>query len=252
MTMMSRWRGWVWGWMSIAGCTLPKAVGDVDETGSGSASVGTVSTGEASGTDSAGGVCPQIPDFACSAPVSCEPESCEGPFYAFDGEGCPRPSCAGPEDCGADEVCFRPADFGGCQASAVVCADDPQGECICGGTADCGGRYCVPASEAPPADGCDPITDSDTCYASNCSAFATVTRLTEGCACQTSVPACLLFRTANFGGAAAPNAFFHVETGDVAIFDMDWIDAPVGWQRCSDPDAPPTCDCWQPGEEPPC
>ncbi len=246
---------WVVLALAIPGCIVHKAVGDGPEGSSGtnSATSGDESGDPTAGSagETAGGLCPDSPQFLCTKPYPCSAETCGGLLSWFDVDGCPRPSCGQPEDCAADEVCFRPFDFGGCQSSAPVCEDDANGECSCGGTADCNGSFCLPADEAPPAQGCYGIADSAACLAANCSEFETVPLLAADCTCTAGAPACLLFAT-GIGGSAAPSAFFHEVSGDVAIFDTDWLTPPIGWRPCSSEDAPAGCGCWVPGEPIPC
>ena len=73
-----------------------------------------------------------------------------GGLSRFDDFGCTRPNCSDDEDCGDGERCYYGEMFGECNSSGVFCSDD-SGECTCGQDDDCGGRYCVPEEDYPPA-----------------------------------------------------------------------------------------------------
>jgi len=134
--------------------------GSGSSTSEGSSSGGSGSSGSSSGSSdtssgstsasstTGGGACPANPDFTCAAPYSCAADECGGLEDRFDEDGCLRPSCGDDSECGGGEVCYRPADWGGCAGSVFACSD-MDGSCQCYGTDDCGGAYCVPESLAP-------------------------------------------------------------------------------------------------------
>jgi hypothetical protein len=238
----NQWVSSVLGAMVVA-CTIPKNVGDAPESGSDDDGVDDGSAGSSSG----GGndVCPDSPNFACSARPECDAMNCGDAFSAFEANGCPRPACGANDTCAAGSTCFHPSDYGGCVPSANGCEDNDQGACQCGGTADCQGSYCLPDDERPPLD-CFGIADEGDCFAHGCNYFETVTVMTDTCTCEPSTPACLYFPGGEMGGAAAPNGFFHVETQTMAVFDTDWQVPPLGWAKCSAADAPQSCSCYEP------
>ncbi|MCH9681129.1 MAG: hypothetical protein K0V04_06840, partial [Deltaproteobacteria bacterium] len=244
------------------GCSIPKLVGDGaqdDASGGGTESPATGSETDAATDSVSGGVadtggttidndtmddngsatvattgppdeCPPNPSFQCGVPFDCDEVSCGGPFSGVDEQGCVRPSCGGPEDCAAGEVCFTPFDYGGCASSGTFC-EDIEGVCECGSTPDCSGSYCLPEDQAP-SGACWGHQEEQSCLAAGCDHFELVTVFNDDCSCDLAVPACLGF--ANGAGASgAPNAFFHVESQTVAVFSGDWIELPEGWDRCT-------------------
>jgi hypothetical protein len=126
---------------------------------SSSASASGTSEGQDSGDAGTGpgpGACPD--EGNCQLfPIDCTDGSnaCGTLDSIFDDEGCLRQSCSGATGCGDGERCYSPQDFGGCTGSAVFCEDDVELQtCVCGGTADCGGAYCIPEGLYPtPAPG---------------------------------------------------------------------------------------------------
>ncbi len=110
------------------------------------------STGTGTATDtsstSGGSVCESGDDFTCAGAFDCG-DDCGALDSRFDENGCLRPSCSEAGDCGEDEICYG-ALWGICVGSEFMCADNGD-VCECGGTDDCGGNYCVPASALPPS-----------------------------------------------------------------------------------------------------
>jgi hypothetical protein len=244
----------------LAGCISGKAVGGVDDDttadddGSGDASGSDDGSGtsvssvsgdptSASSDDAGDPACPNNPDFPC-APESCE--NCGDLFSGFDEDGCLRAGC---DACAADEVCFRPADWGGCASSGVFCEVDPETQqCGCGGTDDCGGSYCVPSAIAPPTN-CNELVDASSCLDAGCSAFENAPRvvLEQGgaCSCAEAQPTCLWF-AGGIGGAASPAYFFRSDFSEVARFDTAYEEPPLGWERCAGAEnRPAECDCFE-------
>jgi len=93
-----------------------------------------------------------------AGPLGCDGGGCAiecgvggcGPLDHFDAEGCQRPSCSDDDQCGAQERCYVGELFGQCVSSGLFCDyDDELAMCICGGSEDCGGGYCVDADVYP-------------------------------------------------------------------------------------------------------
>ena len=264
--------------LALTACAIPKSLGDnPDEDSSGSTagiSSGSVTsdvpltgdTGDSStaesgvvpGTDSGsegissdfttttadGPSCQNPAQIACGLnQVDCVEHECGALGSPFDANGCLRPSC-NDEPCGANEVCFGDESLH-CAPSVISCGGGEGGVCECTSSEDCGGRYCYPAGEAPPAD-CGSFTDSDSCLAAGCSEFQSVTsvNLVDGaCDCSADIPACLWFAGEEWGGAASAGAFYHLASQQVVVFGTIWIDPPYGWVSCGDPGAPAACAC---------
>lgn len=252
MNTMNRCSAWMV--CLLAGCVSGKAVGDVDATaeddgssdasgsdGATASSASSVSSG--SSEDAGDPVCPDNPEVTCT-PDACT--NCGDLFSGFDDRGCVRAGCS---DCGPDEVCFRPFDWGGCASSSTFCEIDPvTSECHCGGTDDCGGSYCVPSDLAPPTN-CNELVDSASCLAAGCSVFENAPRVVlddmGACACAPAQPACLWFAD-GIGGAASPAYFFRLGTNEVARFDTAYDLPPLGWERCAGAEgAPAECTCFE-------
>ena len=82
--------------------------------------------------------------------VDCEGFNDCGPLGEFDADGCQRQRCGATDPCAAGEVCYQPELFGGCTGSASFCEmDEELMQCVCGGTDDCGGAYCVAEGDYP-------------------------------------------------------------------------------------------------------
>jgi hypothetical protein len=195
-------------------------------------------------TTAGGFMCPQTEDFMCSGQYGCDGRPCaDNPMSAFDANGCLRPSCP----CDAGMVCFTPADWGGCVGSEIVCGDDPKtGQCVCGGTDDCGGSYCLPEGEAPPV-ACGTFVDEEACLGAGCSAFVQGRPITDrgggACLCDLEEPWCLFVDP---GATALPNPAAYVSSidGRVLVFEATWDPPPFGWIACAaHPDPPPECAC---------
>lgn len=115
---------------------------------------GSAESGSATETSADSGVVGCGPGQCEVFPIDCGPDGCGG-LGRIDEEGCFRPGCSTDEECGDDERCYRPMDFGNCVSSDVFCEDNFETmQCECGSTDDCGGSYCVPADVYPtPAEG---------------------------------------------------------------------------------------------------
>jgi hypothetical protein len=232
---------------STTGSDTADATGTTDtdptNTGSSSDSTATTDTGPTP-------ACIGVPAFQCSEPLECFLQSCGELFSPFDADGCMRPPCTVPADCEPGFACLRPQDYGGCASSGLACGDDRNGECQCVSDPDCGGGWCLPADEIPPLE-CFGLPDAAACLDAGCTEFRTVIEISDTCACTPDVPACLLF-PGQVSGAASPDYFWHEATLTVARFGTSWDLLPTGWRRCTDPGAPPACDCYEPFMRPTC
>lgn len=99
---------------------------------------------------------------------------------------------------------------------------------------------------------CFGLPDEESCLAGGCNHFETVLQISDACECTPGVPACLSFPGGEIGGSAAPDFFWHEDTGTVAMFSMSWIELPVGWRSCTEAGAPAACGCYEPFMEPEC
>lgn len=188
-------------------------------------------------------VCPTREGFECSFVTDCEQERCGELGSPFDAEGCPRVSCDD-APCGAGEVCYRPDQWGfeGCSPT-LIGSENGEGQCSYTYDGDCGGNYCVPASEAPPA-ACVATTDEVSCLAAGCSAFdqrLPVFYDQQGeCGCGEPVSECIY--STNSVGQEAPGLFYHPTTGETSYFALSTISAPYPWLKCfGDPAEPLAC-----------
>ena len=224
----------------LAGCVLPKVLGDSpgDESSSGSGG------SEGSGEPTSGGpavVCAN-PAFTCSVPVDCAVWGCGELGSPFDADGCLRPSCVD-QPCAADEICYS-VGVGSCGEIDVIGCSDVEGVCACEYSPRCGGNRCIPADEGPPVL-CAEIKEKAACEA-ECSEFTTIApwSIVDGeCVQGPSEPLCMWFPGDAWGGPAAPGAFYEKATGRAEFFSTDWVDPPHGWGDCGDPEAPPACTC---------
>lgn len=236
----------VCGWFltsALAGCALPKVLGDNPLDGSGDSGGGSDSEGSGSPTTGAPAGSCDNPDFTCSVPVDCAAWDCGAPGSPFDAAGCLRPSCTdGP--CAADEICYA-VSKGDCGAIDVIGCGDVDGACACEFDPACGDNHCIPADEGPPIE-CPGITEEAACLAAGCSEFTTVgpwTVVDGECVQGPSEPLCMWFPGDAWGGTATPGSFYEEATGKAVRFGTDWIDPPHGWGDCGDPGAPPACAC---------
>ena len=194
-------------------------------------------------TDTSGPVCPQTENFTCAGQVGCDGRPCaDNPMSPIDEGGCLRPECP----CEDGMVCFTPADWGGCVGSEIFCSDDETGQCLCGGTDDCGGSYCLPEGDAPTA-ACGSIVEEAECLDAGCSAFVQGRPITDrgggACLCDLEEPWCLWIDP---GATALPNPAAYVSAidGRVLVFEATWDPPPFGWIACADMfDPPPECAC---------
>ena len=210
--------------------TATTAIGTTDETG-------------------AGPLCPGNPQHTCTVPIDCVERNCGALGSPFDADGCLRPSCDD-APCGADEVCWADEDAG-CASTVTACADN-EGMCACVVNDDCGGHYCYPAGEAPPAQ-CGEITDEAACLAAGCSSFETASTLTrdgDQCICGEPLPACLWF-LGDITGDDAPAPFYNLNSLQVVVFSTAWNNPPHTWAPCvGEPGEPPACTCASIGDDP--
>lgn len=150
--------------LACAACVTGKSVGELDDDGdsgdsgsidSSASSTPATSNGDDATDPTAGdtgvpGLCPLEP-FECSSDGFCSGDSCLSPLSQWDENGCPRASCGGDGTCPDGQVCLRLGDWGSCAASSWGC-ELYEGECVCGGTADCSEdvSHCIPEEIAPP------------------------------------------------------------------------------------------------------
>jgi hypothetical protein len=228
-------------------------VSDSNTDASETATFGPVSeSGEsASGTTTGDPVTCSNPAHMCTIAVDCEEKKCGALGSPFDADGCLRRSCDD-APCGPGEVCYVHDVGGGCSATVADCSD-VDGACECSVQDDCGGHYCYPAGEAPPAQ-CPAITDQATCFESGCSEWKEVPAVSivdQACTCGATVPACLWFPDAPGVIGEEPGFYYDVSTRQVVRFPSTWADVPLGWAPCTgDPSEPPACACAAPGEDP--
>ncbi|MBZ5710170.1 hypothetical protein [Nannocystis pusilla] len=227
--------------------------GPVSASESDTATFGPVSASEsdtASGTTGGPAMCDN-PAHMCTIPVDCDEQNCGALGSPFDAEGCLRRSCDD-APCGPGEVCYAHDIAGGCSQTVVECFDI-EGICACNLTDNCGGHYCYPAGEAPPAD-CHAITDQTTCLESGCGEFRevpTVSVVDQACTCGAAVPACLWFPGVPGVSGEDPGFYYDLSTHQVVRFTLTWADPPLGWAPCTgDPSEPAACACAAPGQDP--
>ena len=185
-----------------------------------------------------GPTCDILPEFTCSTGVDCGQVSCGDPFSPFDAEGCLRPSCP----CVDGEVCFRPVDWGGCTSSELFCEDVPGQGCLCGGTDDCGGSYCLPADQVP-ALPCLGIEDPESCEASNCT-WLWGDSVLGGLVCGCNPMHGVCVEPLDYALAPGPAIYHRIDdpTRAVILYE-DVIPTPPGLVSCESPDAPEVCEC---------
>jgi hypothetical protein len=238
---------------AATGCEVDKSLGDLDDaTATDTSGTGTSSdaTAEETGTQAA---CLQHETFTCSAPLGCAFEQCGGPLAEVDAEGCLRPRCNGGQ-CPDGYSCVSLGDWGSCASSSWSCSEF-EGECGCGGTADCseGVAICVQDEEAPPA-ACNDFTDEASCLAAGCSAFVLAPRAevdvasgTCSCAAAEPAPTCLWFPSGNQGGDDVISAYvsFDQDDGGIRLLPARYDEDPLGWHACSDRYDEPLCACLQ-------
>jgi hypothetical protein len=216
-----------------------KGVGDLDEGSTGDTTEGTTDGPEPTGTDTGvPAICPDV-ETECTTFDLCGSDGCGGPLSQWDEDGCPRPSCGADGSCPDGRVCLRLGDWGQCGASSWGC-ELFEGECLCGGTADCseGAAHCIPEEIAPPAvERCIPPNPGN--------AFSIEPALGE----TTGTAACTVLATAplqldctgDFVGvhtvtinSALPPAFTvgeNVTLEHTARAEVEWLDA---WLRILD------------------
>lgn len=242
--------------LAAVGCQVDKSLGDLDDaTATDSAGSGTASASAGSSEDTGAPAlaCPDNPDFTCTVPLDCAFEQCGGPLAEVDAEGCLRPRCDGGQ-CPDGYTCVTLGDWGSCASSSWACSES-EGECGCGGTADCSDSVsiCVQDEEAPPA-ACSDFTDEASCLAAGCSAFVMAPQVefdpgagTCACAAAEPVPTCLWFPTGSSGGddVITPYVSFGIQDGGMRLFPATYDEEPLGWHACSDVYDDALCACAQ-------
>lgn len=257
--------GLVWGGLATGGCVLAKDIGGTpgDDSSSGSESASASSSAEGSSAEgssaegSSGGtpVCPQSPEFSCSAPLPCTIEGSCGAFGSFaDADGCPRPRCSENTPCDDGLVCVRLGDIGSCSSSQTFCEDNELGECTCGGTDDCNAdvSFCMPPAEAFP-EACGILTDEASCLAAGCTAWVETASPEwngDACLCESVGGTCVWFPDGEPEHAGDQIYLTAFEETPRFFFDA-WVTPPFGWITCADGiegveecqcnDSPPLC-----------
>ncbi len=226
-------------------CTIDNGIGETPGDGATTAVTELGSTNPVEPTGGGPVLCPDSPDFHCSAPVDCTETSCGRLEDRFDAAGCLRRECDTNRPCPPAQVCYRTGDWGECGESAIVCQDKAR-VCTCRGAADCQESiaYCVPAELGPPT-ACGEVTSELACMEAGCDIAQTVVTITyanDACVCGASQVVCLWFAGEQFSGPAW-TPFFRKDTLDVALLPTDWIVPPHGWERCGIEGAPPACSC---------
>jgi hypothetical protein len=242
--------------LALAACQVDKSLGDLDDataTATESAGSGTETSSSGSTDDTGAPACLQHPSFTCEVPIDCAFEQCGGPLAEVDAEGCLRPRCNG-EPCPDGYTCVNLGAWGSCAASSWSCGPY-EGECGCGGTADCSESVsiCVQDEQAPPA-ACNTLTDEASCLAAGCSAFVLAPRVevdlasgTCSCAGEELEPTCLWFPSGNQGGDDVITPY--VATGDdggfIRLLPASYDETPLGWRTCTDRYDEALCACAQ-------
>ncbi len=191
-------------------------------------------------------VCPQSERFQCTGSIDCNPMACGDVNSAFDEFGCLREACEDDEGCQPGEVCHTPQDWGGCASSGLFCEDGPEGQCSCGGTPDCGGRFCVPDELVPPAL-CSDFDDATACLESGCGPFVTGRTITNAgggsCLCDLPAERCI-YVIPDADVTPGPALYFDRFEGGVIKLANTYSPAPFGLTACADFDMPPAvCEC---------
>jgi len=206
---------------------------------------GPSTTGDASSDTGEPGGCADVPQ-GCSTPVDCQRQACGALGSWFDASGCLRAPCSLKGTCAApDEVCFQPAEWGLCASSGVSC-EDVGGQCECSSDDDCGGEFCVPDDQAPPAL-CNALEGGPECSDAGCASAANVRPIVaagESCLCDLGETRCLWVPPSASVTGGQATAYMHLETLAVEVFEDAYDPAPLGYIACADLDAPPpACEC---------
>lgn len=187
--------------------------------------------------------CPAVPGWECSMPVDCgQGLNCGGVFSPFDGNGCLRANCNNAESCPPDEVCFTPDDWGQCASGGIFCSPGPTGECVCNATPDCGGSWCVPVDEVPPAN-CSEIASTDACAEAGCLTLEGRPILASGDSCLCELPILYCTWAADPPIGLEPTVYWRWEDQAVVVFQERYDPPPIGWSFCSDANSPEACAC---------
>lgn len=213
----------------------------------GPTSVGPTSDDGSEATDATGSpvACPPVPEHGCDGPIDCRGQQCGRPNSPYDVDGCLRFRCDGPEDCASGEVCHRPLDWGGCVSSGWSCEEDPELGCICGGRADCGGSYCLPADQVPPVH-CTELTSAPECLDAGCGPFVTGRPITDAgggsCLCDLPMEYCV-FVPEGTVPTPVPTPYLAPELGAVIKLPQRYEPPPFGWVPCDELPDVALCQC---------
>jgi hypothetical protein len=197
-------------------------------------------------TAAADNPCEALAWHGCLPVADCDVSPCGEPGASHDANGCLRGSCGDDSDCLAGEVCYRPVEWGGCAGSISICELDEGGDCVCGGTDDCGGSYCELA-ELVPQTACLEQTQEPACLELGCNQFEAVAPQLvlgpTGCECGVAESVCL-FLPAPDSGDGVPALHYRLDTDEVRLFSNSWAPEPIGWFPCFDnPGEPEACAC---------
>jgi hypothetical protein len=190
------------------------------------------------GTD--GVRCIPTPQFECTQGVDCNTNACGDAFSPFDESGCPRPSCP----CSDDEVCFRPIDWGHeGVSSSLYCAEEGS-QCVCTGTHDGFGSYCLPYDHLPVLP-CVDFQEQGDCMAANCRWFSG-TRLIgpvmNQCTCEPMSGMCV--QPVEYEELGEASAYHRLGNPDFAVLLPSSLQpVPTGYGTCSNGDPVPICAC---------
>jgi hypothetical protein len=217
----------------------PGSASDVTSTGHEGGEVGDeVDTGFSPDWGSLG--CLVSPAFQCSEGVPCDQINppCGDPMSPFDAYGCLRSSCP----CSVGEICFHPSDWGGCASSELFCEDVRGQGCLCGGSDDCGGSYCL-AEQDVPALPCLSFEDPVSCAEANCAWFeGGRVSLTPNCSCDPRSGICV--PPVEYELGPGPAFYYPIVPPQNAVSLPNALDPiPHGLKPCDDLHAPDACVC---------
>lgn len=230
----------------LSACGPQPGDSDSESSTAASSTTGTTVTTSVT-TGSADNPCAALPWHGCLPLGDCAAEPCGVAGAAYDADGCLRGGCGDDDDCYGGEVCHRPVDWGGCASSGAFCElDDVSMQCVCGGTDDCNGSYCVLAGTVPDPT-CLEQTEQAPCLDLGCNEFVTteaVVRGPMGCECTGSLGTCLFLIQGVTGEPAITPYYRDDGSNEVRLFPNLYTVPPIGWQQCvGNPGEPDACAC---------
>jgi len=116
------------------------------------------------------------------------------------------------------------------------------GACVCASTDDCGGSWCIPVDEAPPA-ACNEIASTEACAESTCLVLEGRPIVQTGDACLCELPLFYCSWASDPPLALEPTVYWRWSDGAVVVFPELYDPPPLGWSFCSDANAPAACSC---------